>query len=105
MAKFYSAIGYAEQVETNPGVWKDVITERNYTIDITRLTGGWSAKSQGTNDDLTINNQFSIIADPFAIQNFHSMKYIVYMGTKWKITNVEVQYPRLNLTVGGVYNG
>lgn len=104
MAKFYSVIGYAEQVETSSGVWEDTITERNYTIDIIRRASGWSTTTESTNDNLTINNQFSILADPFAYQNFHSMKYIVYMGTKWKITNVEVQYPRLNLTVGGVYN-
>jgi hypothetical protein len=32
------------------------------------------------------------------------MLYVEFMGTKWKITNVEVQYPRLILSVGGVYN-
>jgi hypothetical protein len=54
---------------------------------------------------LAINNQISIVADPFANQNFHSMKYVEFMGTRWKITNVDVQYPRLILTMGGVYNG
>ena len=56
------------------------------------------------NDNLNISNEFSIIADPFAYENFQNMRYIVFMGAKWKITSVEVQYPRLILTVGGVYN-
>ena len=46
----------------------------------------------------------SIIADPFAYQNFHAMRYIEWMGAKWKITKVNVQSPRLILSVGGVYN-
>ena len=105
MAKFYGPIGYAETVETRPGVWTDRITERKYSGDVIRNASKWSTSSDSTNDDLNINNQISIIADPFAYQNFHTMKYVEFMGTKWKITSVEVKYPRLILSVGGVYNG
>ena len=105
MAKFYGVIGYATSVEIRPGVWKDEITERNYAGDLIRNTSRWSGSSDSTIDDLNISNQISILADPYAYQNFHSMKYTKFMGTKWKITNVEVQYPRLTLTLGGVYNG
>lgn len=105
MAKWYGVIGYSTPVETTPGVWQDEIIERNYTGDVLRNTSRWQTSSDSTNDDLNINNQISIIADPFAYQNFHSMKYVEFMGTKWKITNVEVQYPRLILMIGGVYNG
>lgn len=105
MAKYYGVIGYAESVETSPGVWTDQITERTYSGDLVRDSSRWATSSNSTNDDLTINNRISIIADPFAYQNFHSMKYVEYMGTKWKITNVDPQYPRLILSVGGVYNG
>lgn len=104
MAKWYGVIGYGETVQTSPGVWKDKITERTYAGDVIRNTSRWSNSSNSTNDDLNINNQISIIADPFAYQNFHSMKYAEFMGTNWKITNVEVQYPRLILTIGGVFN-
>jgi hypothetical protein len=105
MAKWYGIIGYAHSVEKKPGVWADDITDRNYAGDVIRNTSRWSTSADSTNDDLNVSNQISIIADPFAYQNFHSMKYIEFMGTKWKITNVEVQYPRLILTIGGVYNG
>lgn len=103
MAKFYGAIGYSTEVETSPGVWKNQITERHYVGDTIRNSSRWSSSQDSTNDDLNINNQFSILADPYAYQNFHEMKYIEFMGTRWKITNVEVQYPRLLLTVGGEY--
>jgi hypothetical protein len=103
MAKFYGAIGYSTEVETRPGVWKNQITERHYAGDTIRNSSRWSSSQDSTNDDLNINNQFSVLADPYAYQNFHEMKYIEFMGTRWKITNVEVQYPRLILTVGGEY--
>lgn len=104
MAKFYGAIGYAETKETAPGVWTESITERNYSGDVIRNTGKWQ-KGENLNDDLTINNSISIVADPFANQNFYAMRYVKWMGASWKITNVEVQRPRLILTIGGVYNG
>lgn len=104
MAKFYGSIGFAETIETNPGVCVEKITERSYYGDLNRNTRRLQSAST-LNDDINIANEISIVADPFANQNFHSMRYVEYMGTKWKITNVEVQYPRLILTTGGIYNG
>ena len=102
MAKFYGAIGYAKTVETMPGVWTEQITERNYYGDVIRNSRRLQP-SDKVNDDININNQISIVADPYAINNFHSMRYAEFMGAKWKISDVEVQYPRLLLTLGGLY--
>lgn len=104
MAKFYGAIGYAKTVETMPGVWTEQITERDYYGDVIRNSRRLQS-SDKVNDDINISNQISIIADPYAINNFHSMRYAEFMGAKWKISDVEVQYPRLLLTLGGLYNG
>lgn len=104
MAKFYGKIGFADTVETSPGVWTEKIVERNYFGDIIRNTRRLQSSDQ-LNDDINISNEISIVADPYANQNFHSMRYVEFMGAKWKITNVEVRHPRLILTVGGVYNG
>lgn len=104
MAKFYGKIGYAETTETAPGVWTEVITERNYSGEVLKNTRRWRT-GENLNDDLTIDNVISIVADPFAYQNFHAMRYIIWMGASWKITNIEVQRPRLILSIGGVYNG
>lgn len=104
MAKFYGAVGYAVTEENTPGVWDECIIERMYYGELIRNT----RKLQSTeylNDDINISNEISILADPFAYANFHSMRYVDFMGAKWKIISVEVQYPRLILTVGGVYNG
>ena len=103
MAKYYGAIGYAETVETRPGVWKEQITERMYSGDLLRNTSRFQSADK-VNDDINVANDISIVADPYANQNFHLMRYVEFMGAKWKITNVEVQHPRLRLTLGGEYN-
>lgn len=104
MAKFYGKIGYANTVETKPGVYEEQIVERFYYGDLIRNTRRLQSADQ-VNDDINISNEISIVADPYATNNFHTMRYAVFMGTKWKISNVEVSYPRLILTLGGVYNG
>lgn len=104
MAKYYGKIGYAETVETAPGVWKEQVTERNYFGDLTRITRRLQS-SDKVNDDINISNELSIVADPYAMNNFHSMRYAEFMGTRWKVSAVEVQYPRLILSLGGLYNG
>jgi hypothetical protein len=103
MAKFYGEIGYAETVETVPGVWKEQITKRRYFGDVLRNVGK-VRDGENLNDDLVLDNRLSIVADPFAYEKFHSMRYVEWMGALWKITSVEVQRPRLILTIGGVYN-
>ena len=104
MAKWYGEIGFAETVETKPGIWVEQITKRNYYGDVTRDSRRLQTADK-LNDNINISNQISIISDPYANENFHSMRYAFYMGTRWKITDIEVQYPRLNLTLGGVWNG
>ena len=104
MAKFYGKIGYANTVETKPGVYEEQIVERSYYGDLIRNTRRLQSADQ-VNDDINISNEISIVADPYATNNFHTMRYAIFMGTKWKISNVEVSYPRLILTLGGVYNG
>ncbi len=104
MSKYYGYVGFAETKETSPGVWKEAITERDYYGDITRDTRKLQDSSQ-RNDNVNISNQISIVADPFAYNNFHSIRYVTFMGSKWKVSDVEVQFPRLILSVGEVYNG
>lgn len=104
MAKYFGRIGYAEQVETVPGVWEEKIIERNYYGDVVRNIRRLES-SGNLNDNINVSMEISIVADPYAIQNFHAMRYIEYMGSLWKLFNVEVNYPRLILQIGGLYNG
>ena len=105
MAKYYGVIGFAsESVETSPGVWESKIVERTYTGDLIRNTRRLQSTDK-VNDDINIANSISIIADDYANENFYCIKYATYMNSKWKVTDVEIQYPRLILTLGGLYNG
>ena len=104
MAKWFGRIGYAETIETAPGVWKEQIILREYYGDLIRNIRRIQTADK-VNDDSSISNELSIVADPYAINNFYSMRYAEFMGAKWKISNVEVSYPRLILTLGGVWNG
>ncbi len=104
MAKFYGAVGYGITEETTPGVWTDSIVERNYTGDVIKNYRKTSS-GESINDNIDVSNNISILSDPFAMNHFHTIKYVKWMGAAWKVSTVEVQYPRLILTIGGVYNG
>jgi hypothetical protein len=103
MARFHGNIGFVHTEETAPGVNSEVVVPHNYYGDVIRNTRRW--ENTGTlNDSPVVNNQFSIVGNDFAYKNFSAMRYVEWQGTLWKITNIEVQRPRLILTVGGVYN-
>lgn len=105
MAKFCGVIGFSVTKETKPGIWTNVITEHEYKGDVLSNTRRLQTIDQ-LNDDITISDQISIVADAFANENFHSIRFVEYMGTVWKVTTVDAtRRPRLVLTLGGVYNG
>lgn len=106
MAKFYGKIGYGEAVEDPPGsgVWKDEITEYFYYGDVIRNTRRLQ-EGEYLNNDLTVGNSISIVADAYAREHFFAMRYIEWSGALWTISDVEVQSPRLLLRLGGVYHG
>lgn len=105
MSKFYGKIGFAYTVEDPPGsaIWVGKETERQYYGDIVRNSSRWQGTDK-VNDDLVFNDNFSILADPFAIDHWSSIRWVEYLGVKWKATSVEPQYPRIVISVGGVYN-
>lgn len=104
MAKWYGTVGYAITSETSPGVWEESITEKNYYGDLLRVNKRYQS-TEHKNDDIDINNEISIVADPFAVQYFHAIRYVSWMGTKFKVSSATVDIPRITLAIGGVYNG
>jgi hypothetical protein len=108
MARFSGAVGYAESQEGAPGVWSDVITEKTYFGDVIRdsrrLVPG-EPTQQKLNDDISASNAFSIVGDAYAFANFTTMRYVMWNGKPWTITNVEVRRPRLILQIGGLWSG
>lgn len=110
MAKYYGKVGFIMTEEetvdgVGTGVWKEHARERNYYGDVIRRSRSWSNKTDTINSDIRIGNEISIISDDFATRNFGAMRYVEYMGSLWNITDISVDYPRLTLTIGGLYNG
>jgi hypothetical protein len=104
MAKFYGKIGYGHTVETAPGIFKDEITEKQYRGDVQRNSRQLK-DGESVNNDISVSNSISIVADAYANENFFAIRYIEWMGALWTVSDVEVQRPRLLLRLGGVYNG
>lgn len=106
MSKFYGKIGFSstsEDFPDEPGVWSGVV-ERNYYGDLMR-TAKQATGNDKVNTDIEIRNELSIVADPFLMNHFSDILYVEFMGTKWKVSGVEIKFPRLILTTGSVYNG
>lgn len=104
MAKFFGVIGYATSVEKAPGVWDNEIVEYSYYGDVVRNTRKLR-EGESVNNDLSVNNSISIVADAYANEHFFAIAYIKWAGTLWTVSDVEVQSPRLLLRLGGVYHG
>lgn len=105
MARFYGIVGFAgAAVEDPPGVWTEPISEKSYFGDVVRNSRQLQ-EAQQVNDNISVGNSISIVADAYATNNFVSIRYVAWMGELWKVPNVDVQAPRLILRLGGVYNG
>ena len=103
MAKFFGNVGYAVYETTKPGITKEKIIERPYYGDVGRNLRRLRA-SENLHDDIELSNEVSIISDDFAEENIFNIRYVVWKGVKWKVTNAEVLRPRIILSLGGVYN-
>lgn len=104
MAKFYGTVGYIKSVETKPDVWEEVTNEQEYYGDVLGNVGLWRSSDKVV-DDVELNCEISIVADPYALDNFPYIKYVVHNGVKWNVKSIRPNYPRLVLQLGGIYHG
>lgn len=102
--RFCGNIGYGTTVESAPGVWADDIVEKKYYGDVVRNTRQARSGEQ-LNDDLNVSNSVSVVADAYAMNHFFNIRYVEWQGSLWRVSNVEVQAPRLVMQLGEVYNG
>lgn len=103
MAKFAGKIGFSNTIETSPGIWSSEIVEKTYVGDVLKTSLRYQNEER-INDNVILSKRISIIADVFVNNNLHTIKYVTYLGIKWTVTEFDVQYPRVILTLGGVYN-
>lgn len=106
MAKFAGKLGFLIPSETTAGsgIWVNTPVEKSCRGDVLRNTRRWDA-GESVNDDLNIDNNFSVVYSAFASANLGYISYLYYMGARWKVVSAEIAYPRINLKVRGLYNG
>ena len=108
MARFHGEIGFLTTVEEDPenypGAYVEKLIKKNYFGDVYSNNRRWDQNGNSINDNLVINNRISIVADSFVKSHLGAMKYVRWQGIPWKITNAEIQYPRIILTIGGEYH-
>lgn len=103
MAKWAGQIGFMTTKSIQPGVHAESIETRYYFGDVMRDTSAWKQISSQMNPDLAVNNRISIVSDPYANHHYSEIRWVSWNGHKWKVTGVEVQYPRLILSISGLY--
>ena len=106
MAKFHGKVGFIHYEESEGSVYKEAVTEKMYYGDVLRVSKR-SEPSDKLTDDISLNNEISIMADKFGYDNFQYIRYVNYLGANWKVTSatIEPDRPRITLQIGGVYNG
>lgn len=102
--KFYGIVGYGHSVEVAKSVWDLQITEKSYYGDVVKNSVR-QVEGEPILNDLSVGNSISLLADPYAFEHFFAMKYILWAGTYWTVSEVTELRPRLLVRLGGVYNG
>ena len=104
MAKYHGKLGFARTTQPEPGLFKEPIVEREYYGDVIQLSRRLQT-AEKVIDDISLNQEISIVADAFAYENFQDLRYVTYLGKKWKASVVGIQHPRMTISFGGLYNG
>lgn len=105
MAKYYGPIGFKETYEKEQGIWDEHVIERYYRGEVLNARFRNDTSSEQLNDELGMSHEVSIVADSFAMDHHNMISYVTMYGVKWKVTAIAINFPRLNLTIGGLYNG
>lgn len=102
--KFCGKVVYVIMSETRPGIWEPQEVPRTYRGDVIKNISRWG-NGTGVNDNIDISSDIKIVADAFAFQHFSEIRYVEFMGAKWKVLNATPERPRISLSLGGIYNG
>lgn len=105
MAKFYGKFGFSITVEVERGEWVEQIEEKEMYGDVIKSNYSQSDDTS-INQGIQFNKTISVIFNDYLSKNLSHLRYVEYKGIKLNVKSVDdSQYPRLNLTLGGIYNG
>lgn len=102
--RYFGKVGFGIPTDLGDGVWSDDMIERAYKGVINNAVQSVQ-ESDKVNDDVRLQHRIEIMADAFAQENYSRIKYVELTGSLWTVQSVEIQRPRLLLTVGGPWNG
>ena len=104
MSKFWGPIGINRgPVQTAPGILEVVIEELEVSGEMRQLQLRWpQARMQ---EGLSANHVLSIVTPEDSDIDFTEVVYIVWQSRKWSVTSIQYKRPRVELTLGGLYNG
>lgn len=110
MSKFTGLVGFITQEESIPGVWSPIENSKKMRGDLisssaTNGNGSRIADSGKVNDDVSLNHRVSLLGDYYTFNNYLNIKWIQIGGRKLEVSSIELQRPRVILTVGGLWNG
>ena len=106
MARFSGLVGFAHTVATRPGVRSEVVTEKGPYFGDVKRASRTIAQGTNVNPELSTTNTVEIMADDdYLSENIFAIRFVVWAGTPWIVSEVTVQRPRLLLRLGGVYHG
>ena len=101
--RFHGKVGYFDTVETKPGLFEEQLIFRTYYGDVIQNRKRDSLGSKVI-ADIQVTNQISIVADAYARDHFFKLRCVEWQGALWSVSDVDVQPPRLILSLGGLYD-
>lgn len=103
--KFHGKIGFEGTVDNGHGVYTPVSEELPYYGDVLMNNRRWESSNASTNDNIQLDNRISIVANSHIRKNMGMIRYVIWNDVKWKVSSIEIAWPRLILHLGEVYNG
>jgi hypothetical protein len=102
--RYAGKFGFATKSEVRPGVWEDVITEREYLGDVIQRTERQEDESSVL-PTAHVTTSFSVLSDGVLKERYSDLRYVTHRGVRWSVNSVIHKWPRLEIYIGEEYNG
>lgn len=102
--KYSGKIGFATKAQTSPGVWEDVITERDYIGDVLQRT---ERLEQGDSiiPRYYTTTSLSVLSDGVLRERYSDVRYVTFRGERWTVQSIIHKFPRMEMFLSEGYNG
>lgn len=103
MTRFFGEVGYVTTTRSG-GVSEYIATERQYYGNELRSLR-YFRQGESILGEVSQQTRISVLADGYMLENYYDIRYLMKAGVAWTVSSVEVERPRLILTLGDRYNG